>query len=464
MFGFGQSNARDIETGVNRLYKAFQSTADRCHYTFQRPVITVGGRPNVVFLGNHSSGKSTAINHLLGDPPVQDTGVAPTDDSFTVIMYGEAEHDYLGPAAVGQLPVEFSSLASLGPDFLQHLRVKIRNRQYLKTVNLIDSPGMIDTAEGSSKRTYDFNAAVRSFTEISDLVFFLFDPDKPGTTGETVSVLSNCMFGIEFKLRVLLNKSDTFDGVYDFARAYGTLCWNLARVLNMKDLPTIYTTYTPRPESRAETKIDLDGFDKHRAEILEQLRTVPQRRYDSMIANVTSDFMRLAIHSRVICAVKRNLFFLRVRQIFTFALVVVLFFIFVWLFTDHSIISGFSSDKWYSWRSLLAYFLIGVSTALVAIFFAVASRFRYRKRRAFLVNGLDRVFEEEYAETLAIGVRKDIRQYWNSIKADAAALLKSDARFPLFNWGVRRRLDNAIHNVIPGLAAKSRAGIKQQEP
>ena len=292
MFGCG---TRDIETGVNRLYRTFKTTAERYHYTFQRPEITVGGRPSAVFLGNHSSGKSTVINHLLGDPPVQDTGVAPTDDRFTVILFGEVEQDYYGPAAVGQLPAEFANIAAMGPAFLQHLRVKIRNRPYLKQVNLIDSPGMIDTAEGHATRSYDFSGVVRKFAELSDLVFFLFDPDKPGTTAEAVSVLSKCMFGIEFKLRVLLNKSDTFDSMYDFARAYGTLCWNLARVLRMKDLPTIYTTYTPQPGTRIETKVSLDGFDRHRAEILEQLRSLPQRRYDSMLANVAGDFTRLAL-------------------------------------------------------------------------------------------------------------------------------------------------------------------------
>ena len=113
MFGRG---TRDIETGVNRLYRAFKTTAERCHYTFQRPEITVGGRPSAVFLGNHSSGKSTVVNHLLGDPPVQDTGVAPTDDCFTVILYGAVEQDYYGPAAVGQLPAEFANIAAMLED------------------------------------------------------------------------------------------------------------------------------------------------------------------------------------------------------------------------------------------------------------------------------------------------------------------------------------------------------------
>ena len=45
-------------------------------------------RPMVLVLGNHSSGKSTFINHLLGRH-VQKTGRAPTDASFTIITHGE---------------------------------------------------------------------------------------------------------------------------------------------------------------------------------------------------------------------------------------------------------------------------------------------------------------------------------------------------------------------------------------
>ena len=41
--------------------------------------------PLVLLLGNHSSGKSSFINHLIGQK-VQRTGAAPCDDGFTVIM------------------------------------------------------------------------------------------------------------------------------------------------------------------------------------------------------------------------------------------------------------------------------------------------------------------------------------------------------------------------------------------
>jgi ribosome biogenesis GTPase A len=51
--------------------------------------------PFVFILGNHSSGKSSFINYVLGRR-VQVTGVAPTDDGFTVIAPGTADSDQDG--------------------------------------------------------------------------------------------------------------------------------------------------------------------------------------------------------------------------------------------------------------------------------------------------------------------------------------------------------------------------------
>ena len=56
--------------------------------------------PFVFLLGNHSSGKSSFINYVL-QRKIQFTGVAPTDDSFTVIGPGPADVDRDGPALIG---------------------------------------------------------------------------------------------------------------------------------------------------------------------------------------------------------------------------------------------------------------------------------------------------------------------------------------------------------------------------
>jgi hypothetical protein len=59
--------------------------------------------------------------------------------------------------------------------------------------------------------------------------------------GETLSVLTNSLAGMDHKLHIILNKVDQFEKTHDFARAYGSLCWNLSKVIPRKDLPRIYT-------------------------------------------------------------------------------------------------------------------------------------------------------------------------------------------------------------------------------
>lgn len=66
-----------------------------------------------------------------------------------------------------------------------------------------------------------------------------------GTTGETLSILTSSLKGLDHKLHLILNKADQFRKIHDFARAYGSLCWNLSKVIPRKDLPVIYTMCLP---------------------------------------------------------------------------------------------------------------------------------------------------------------------------------------------------------------------------
>ena len=76
-------------------------------------------------------------------------------------------------------------------------------------------------------RGYDFVAAVRYFTEVADLILFFFDPDKPGTTGETMQVFTQALSGMDHKMLIVLNKVDRFSNMRDFARAYGARAGDL---------------------------------------------------------------------------------------------------------------------------------------------------------------------------------------------------------------------------------------------
>lgn len=43
---------------------------------------------------------------------------------------------------------------------------------------------------------------------------------------------------------------DQFQLIHDFARAYGSLAWNLAKVIPRKDLPKIFSMFTPTEENK----------------------------------------------------------------------------------------------------------------------------------------------------------------------------------------------------------------------
>ena len=125
----------------------------------------------------------------------------------------------------------------------------------MKNFCIVDTPGMIDSPLvkdhfGSGQNTvmdrgYDFEGVCRWYAERADVILLFFDPDKPGTTGETLSILTNSLKGMDYKLHIILNKADQFRKIHDFARAYGSLCWNLSKVIPRKDLPQIYTMCLP---------------------------------------------------------------------------------------------------------------------------------------------------------------------------------------------------------------------------
>lgn len=436
----------NLEKFAENAYRRFQPLAKSYYYTFTRPSLTAGAVPCMLFLGNHSAGKSSLINWVLGEPAVQDTGVAPTDDGFTVIVYGEKEEDVVGPAAFTRLPAEFKSLEKFGQAFMQRMKVKVRARELLKKVSLVDSPGMIDSAEGTVTRDYDFPGAVRRFAELSDTVFFLFDPDKPGTTGETVDVLSKSLRGVEFKLRVLLNKCDMFESVYDFARTYGATCWNLGRVLRTKDLPKIYTTYSGEERPGA---LDQADFNRHRDEFRSILENAASRRSDNVFSSVYSDLKGLSIRMAVVNVAVRRIFALKMRNFWIAAVLAPLLGLCVFLAIAN--LMGrpvFGADK-----SILAIVVSSVVAAPVA--FAVGwlaywwTGISTSQLRRKLAKSLDSVFEEEYRAELAVGGGDGLRQAWSAIRDETAEVVETaPLSLPHFAASRRRQVEDMAKRAL----------------
>jgi len=256
--------------------------------------------PFVFLLGNHSSGKSSFINYVAGRK-IQTAGVAPTDDTFTIIVPGPADVDRDGPAFIGDPDMGFNGLKSFGPQLIHHTQLKVRSNLAINDFMVVDTPGMIDSPllrdhfGGTDRRAvmdrgYDFESVCRWYAERADVILLFFDPDKPGTTGETLQVLTNSLIGLDHKLHIILNKADQFRKIHDFARAYGSLCWNLSKVIQRKDLPRIYTMCLPpsfHPVSSGDQSLDHDGqslgkgiidLEATREEVVREVCNAPKRR------------------------------------------------------------------------------------------------------------------------------------------------------------------------------------------
>ena len=161
-----------------------------------------------------------------------------------------------------------------------------------------------------SDRGYDFMGVTKWMAEKADVILFFFDPDKPGTTGETLQALTQALQGQDSKLHIILNKVDQFSKVHDFGRAYGALSWNLAKIIHRKDMPEIHTICVPHDENMNEPAspcIPLDDLKQNRKKVLEIVFNAPAARLDNMITQVSYSTQKLLLHSRLINAIKKQL-------------------------------------------------------------------------------------------------------------------------------------------------------------
>jgi EH domain-containing protein 1 len=254
-------------------------------------------RPLVLVIGNYSSGKSTLINEFL-DAEIQATGQAPTDDSFTILTYGETpENDPAirtieerdGKFLLNDPEYPFESLKKHGQRFASHFRLKKVNSPFLKNIAIIDTPGMLDSIT-ERDRGYNYQDVIGDFAHIADLVLVLFDPHKAGTVREAYMSLRETLPARTFEDRVLvvLNRIDECESLIDLLRVYGTLCWNLSQMTGRKDIPMIHLTYShrvlknPRRSLEKDPTCFLNHLENQREELKKAILQAPRHRLDNL--------------------------------------------------------------------------------------------------------------------------------------------------------------------------------------
>jgi hypothetical protein len=203
------------------------------------------------------------------------------------------------------------------------LQLRVRSDVNIKDIMFIDTPGMIDSPDilgGNIDKAYDrgynFEKVVKWYAARADVILLFFDPDKPGTTGETLSVLTNALSGMDHKLHIILNKVDQLEKIHDFARVYGSLCWNLSKVIRRKDLPPIYPMYLPPKylgdgtlpkhsssdalhPNAAPRPFFASALDDVKDQIVKEILAAPQKRMDNEIQRLSDSMTNLLMHCKI---------------------------------------------------------------------------------------------------------------------------------------------------------------------
>jgi GTPase SAR1 family protein len=252
---------------------------------------SIKGPPMVLILGNYSSGKSTLINELIGQE-VQKTGQAPTDDSFTILTYDDSPgdersaddspkvRDIEGHAIFQDEDYPFAPLKSHGQKFASHFRMKKLKSPFLKSLMLVDTPGMIDSI-AERDRGYDYQKVISDLAQVADLVLVLFDPHKAGTLRESYQSLRDTLPQSTFDNRVVfvMNRIDECQTLPDLLRVYGVLCWNLSQMLGRKDIPPIRLSYSQQIKNPPAY---LEALEEERTYLGQLMASAPELRVDHL--------------------------------------------------------------------------------------------------------------------------------------------------------------------------------------
>lgn len=287
-------------------------------------------RPQVLVLGNYSSGKSTLINEFLGGY-IQATGQAPTDDSFTVITYDNSVPDDItvhiteerdGKFLLNDPEYPFETMKKHGQRFASHFRLKKVNSPFLRNLAIIDTPGMLDSIT-ERDRGYNYQDVIGDFAQMVDLVLVVFDAHKAGTVREAYISLRETLPSRTFEDRVLfvLNRIDECTSLNDLLRVYGTLCWNLSQITGRKDIPMIRLTYSKHAAagSRDPSKHDigyLPYLENQREELKHAIFQAPRHRLDHLATFVETHGERLSHFLEALLNYRRALRTFRLKHTF----------------------------------------------------------------------------------------------------------------------------------------------------
>jgi len=246
-------------------------------YFYESPFLTdveFDAKPQVMLVGQYSVGKTSFIRYLLGrDFPGQRIGPEPTTDRFTVLLNGPEERTIPGNALSVHPDLPFRGLERFGVSFLSRFEGSQLPSSVLKSISLVDTPGILSGEKQRVNRGYDFTKVVSWFAERADLIILLFDAHKLDISDELKGAI-DALKGHEDKIRCILNKADQINR-QQLMRVYGALLWSLGKTMTSPEVARVYVGSFW--EEKLQNLDNADLFEMEEKDLMQDLAVLPRQ-------------------------------------------------------------------------------------------------------------------------------------------------------------------------------------------
>lgn len=269
-----------VSTKLKAIYKDNILPAEkrwRYDFFYESPHLTdveFDAKPQVMLVGQYSVGKTSFIRYMLGrDFPGARIGPEPTTDRFTCLINGPEERTIPGNALSVHPDLPFRGLERFGVSFLSRFEGSQLPSSVLRSITLVDTPGILSGEKQRTNRGYDFTKVVSWFADRADLIILLFDAHKLDISDElkaTIDVLK----GHEDKIRCILNKADQINR-QQLMRVYGALLWSLGKTINSPEVLRVYVgSFWSEP---LQTLDNAELFEQEESDLMRDLAILPRQ-------------------------------------------------------------------------------------------------------------------------------------------------------------------------------------------
>lgn len=189
------------------------------------------------------------------------------------MLNGPEERTIPGNALSVHPQLPFRGLERFGVSFLSRLEGSQLPSSVLRSITLVDTPGILSGEKQRVNRGYDFTKVVAWFAEKADLIILLFDAHKLDISDELKGAI-DVLKGHEDKIRCILNKADQIDR-QQLMRVYGALLWSLGKTMTSPEVARVYVgSFWNEPLKNLD---NAELFEMEEKDLMKDLAILPRQ-------------------------------------------------------------------------------------------------------------------------------------------------------------------------------------------